>query len=100
MATEVLAKVQDIPEGKAIVVMSAQDKEIALFKIDGKIFAINNECPHAGGPLGEGDISDCIVTCPWHAWEFNIKTGDCINAPSECVETIPVTIEGDNIVLS
>lgn len=99
MGTEVLAKVSDIPEGSGISVMTSDDREVALFKIDGKIYAIDNECPHAGGPLSEGFVRDGVVTCPWHNWEFKLKTGKCLNAPDHCVAIIPITIEGDEILL-
>ncbi|MEM1282759.1 MAG: Rieske 2Fe-2S domain-containing protein [Chlamydiota bacterium] len=99
MDTEILAKVSDVPLGRSISVMTSDEREIALFNVEGTIYALENQCPHAGGPLAEGDVKDGIVTCPWHAWEFNLKTGMCINAPNHCAAIIPISIEGDNITL-
>lgn len=99
MATEALAKVSDIPEGSSIAVMTPNDQEIALFNINGKIYAIDNECPHAGGPLAEGDINDTVVKCPWHGWEFDLKTGACINSKIHCVAIIPIEIKDGLIFL-
>ncbi|MEC7839953.1 MAG: Rieske (2Fe-2S) protein [Chlamydiota bacterium] len=87
-----LAKVSDIPEGKGIVVMSDQGEEIALFKMNAKIYAINNICPHAGASLAEGEVNDCKVSCPRHAWVFDITTGTCINVPGADVDTYQLRI--------
>lgn len=94
-----LANKGDIPLGEARIVRIPDGREVALFNIDGKIFALNNECPHMGGPLGEGEIEGCCVTCPWHAWQFDIKTGSCINVPGDDAISIPITIQGDEIFL-
>jgi len=94
-----LARVVDVPEGKGIVVLGSHGDEIALFKIDGKIYAINNSCPHEGGPLGEGKVEGCTVTCPLHAWEFNVKTGSCINIPGADVDKIRITVTDGMIYL-
>src|SRR5262245_65664365 len=59
--------------GKTVTV---DGKDVALFNVDGTFHAIDNECPHRGGPLGEGDLEGCIVTCPWHAWQYDITTGE------------------------
>ena len=48
---------------------------IALFNVDGTFYAMDNSCPHAGGPLGEGKVNGGIVECPWHGWRFDIRTG-------------------------
>ena len=60
-------------EGKAVEV---EGKEIALFNIDGDYFAIDDGCPHEGGPLSEGWVEGDEVTCPWHGAIYNIKTGE------------------------
>ncbi len=70
---------------------------LAIFNVDGTYFAIDNTCVHRGGPLGEGDLADDVVTCPWHAWQFNVKTGQCVNNPSACVKTYEVKVEGSDI---
>lgn len=70
-----LAKEDEVVDGKAFVVTLPSGIQIALFKIDGKIYALDNACPHMGGPLGEGDIYGEVVTCPWHGWQFDIKNG-------------------------
>lgn len=93
-----LAHINNIPEGKSIVV-NAGENEIALYKIQGQIYALNNACPHMGGPLGEGDIENFCVTCPWHGWEFDIKTGTCITMPGEDAERFDIEIINDEIYI-
>jgi nitrite reductase (NADH) small subunit len=94
-----LANVQDIPEGKAIIVKAPHGTEVALFKINGKIYGLNNECPHMGGPLGEGTIEDCVVTCPWHGWQFDVRTGACENMPGDDARKIELEVIDGEIFL-
>lgn len=82
----------DIPEGKSILVISPKGKPIALFKMQGQIFALENSCPHMGGPLAQGEIENCLVTCPWHGWQFDVRTGDCQNMPGENANKISIEI--------
>src|SRR2546427_7356751 len=53
----------------------------SLFNVDGTYYAINNSCAHRGGPLGEGELDGRVVTCPWHAWRWDVTTGANINNP-------------------
>lgn len=94
-----LANTQDIPEGRAIIVRGPEGMEIALFKNEGEIFALDNICPHMGGPLGEGEIEGSIVTCPWHGWQFDIKSGACENMPGDDAKKVEITVIGDEIFL-
>lgn len=94
-----LANVEDIPEGTGIIVSAPDGTEIALFKKGSEILALENTCPHQGGPLGEGTIEDGCVTCPWHGWQFDLTTGLCQNMPGEDVRTIPVEVVQGGIFL-
>lgn len=80
--------------GKTVKV---HDHVIALFQIDGEFYALDNNCPHRGGPLGEGDVEEGLVTCPWHGWQFDIKSGASPINPAACVKTYPVKVEGDDL---
>ena len=54
-------------------------RQISVFKVDGRVFAIDNRCPHEGYPLAEGTVDgDCVVTCNWHNWKFRLEDGDCL----------------------
>jgi NAD(P)H-dependent nitrite reductase small subunit len=54
------------------------DREVAVFNVEGVFHAIDNECPHRGGPLAEGELEGCLVQCPWHAWQFDLTTGESV----------------------
>jgi len=72
-------------------------KTIALFNVDGTIYALDNTCLHQGGPLGEGILQGDIVSCPWHMWEYNVRTGENIGSSSLRVATYAVKVEGNDI---
>src|SRR5947209_3150598 len=83
-----------IPEGGAIV-FERDSKKIAIFRFGGKFYAIDNTCPHRGGPLAEGHLENLEVTCPWHAWTFDLASGSCSSVPGARIKTYPVKKEGD-----
>lgn len=91
-----VASVADLEPGKGRVVV-AKGVRIALFQCDGAIYAIRNQCPHMGGELGEGLLRDDIVTCPWHGWRFNVKTGRSPVSEVVAVRTFPVKVEGEDV---
>ena len=77
-----VAKLADLDPGTCRSV-ELKDVGLALFNVEGEIFALENTCPHAGGPLGEGTLEDEVVTCPWHGWKFNVRTGQRLKNPSQ-----------------
>ena len=91
-----VTKVSEISEGGSRVV-NVDGKDIAIFNVEGKFYAIDNACKHKGGPLGEGMIDGNIVTCPWHHWKFNIATGISPVNPQVKVGTYDVKVEGDEV---
>jgi len=88
----------DIPEGGAKVV-DAHGKQIAVFNVKGEFHAISNVCPHRGGPLGEGYLTDNIVSCPLHDWQFDVTTGKCAMSPAIGVPTFKVEVRGEEVIL-
>ncbi len=97
MAFVKAAHVKDVKPGEGKVV-SLNGQEIALFSVDGKIHAIQNNCPHRGGPLGEGMLDDAVVTCPWHGWRFNVVTGKSSSMPM-AIKTYHVKVENDDVLV-
>jgi nitrite reductase (NADH) small subunit len=69
-----VADVADCPPGSARE-YTVEERIVALFNVDGAIFALDGVCPHQGGPLGKGCLTGTIVTCPWHGWQFDVRTG-------------------------
>lgn len=84
--------VQDIAlgSGKAIEI---NGHEIAVFNHNGNLYAIDNSCPHRGAPLHEGVLRDGKVYCPWHCFDFDIKTGECGAIKGLDVKTYEVKVE-------
>ena len=76
-----VAKLEDLEPGTCLSVEGDNAPDVALFNVDGDILALDNTCPHAGGPLGEGTLEGEVVECPWHGWEFNVRTGQCMKNP-------------------
>jgi nitrite reductase/ring-hydroxylating ferredoxin subunit len=81
----------------AVKMVRIADKQIAIFNTPDGIRACDNRCPHEGYPLSEGSLSqDCILTCNWHNWKFNLDTGDNLYG-GDRLRTYPVEIRGDEI---
>ena len=91
-----VASLSDLAPGSAMT-MEVNGKEIALFNVGGTVYATDNTCLHQGGPLGEGSLEGEVVTCPWHLWEYNVRTGEKLGAGSLKVATYPVQVEGSDI---
>ncbi len=92
---KVLDKENELLEGRVMTV-TAGHKGICLTKYEGTISALDNKCPHQGGPLGEGSIENGMLRCPWHGWDFNPCTGK-IPGYDDGVDTFPIKIEADGI---
>ena len=90
--------VSDVAPGTGKLV-AVDGTEIALFNVDGTFYALDNECPHRGGPLGEGDLEGCIVTCPWHAWQYDVRTGESITDDLK-VARYDVKVEGGDVLVA
>ena len=98
MARVSVAGTGDIAVGEGRVV-DAGGLTLALFNVGGTYYAIDNGCPHRGGPLGEGDVDGALVACTWHGWRFDVTTGANANNPAVRVACFPVTVEGDRILV-
>lgn len=84
------------PEGEAREV-ACGERLICIANSGGTISAMDNVCPHRGGPLGQGIIENGKLICPWHAWAFDTKTGAAVHTPGVTVEMYEVRIEGDDV---
>jgi len=94
-----VAETGDVPEGTGKIVQAGAH-QLALFNLSGTFYAIDNECTHKGGPLGQGKVEGTIVTCPWHGSEFDIITGHVVKGPaSRPVSTYPVQVTGTNVLV-
>ena len=90
----------DIPRQGARVVKTPNGC-IAVFRTDEyEVFALNDRCPHKGGPLSEGIVHGTSVTCPLHAWVFDLNSGNAQGADVGHVATYPARVEGERVFLS
>ena len=94
-----VAEVSEIVAGKGHLVEVA-GKQIAVFNLGDRFVALDNTCPHQGGPLGEGYLeTNGVVSCPWHGWTFDLKTGVSPIDGDVRVACYPVRIvDGDVLV--
>lgn len=74
--------------------------EVALFLCEGEVVATQGQCPHAEGPLHEGEVEKCILTCPWHGWTFDLKTGLCGEDDSIILQRFPARVDGDDVLVT
>ena len=75
------------------------DRVIALAHTPNGYFALDNTCPHRGGPLAEGDLIGEELVCPWHLWAFDVRTGNCPGSLTVGVAAHEVKIEGERVLV-
>ena len=90
---------EDIPRQGARVVKTAQGCVAVFRTAEDRVFALDDRCPHKGGPLSEGIVHGNAVTCPLHAWVFSLETGAAQGADEGAVNSYPARIEAGRILL-
>ncbi len=119
MTEHIVAKEAEIPEDERVIV-EVEGKEIGVFNVKGEYFAVLNWCVHQGGPCCEGTVDgtysatfdrdtlevdlqwvkdDEILSCPWHGWEYDLTTGDCLSNNRYTIPQYPVRINEGNIIV-
>jgi nitrite reductase (NADH) small subunit len=91
-----LCSIADCPRGEGRELV-AGDRIVALFNVDGVFHAVDGICPHQGGPLGKGLLTGCLVTCPWHGWQFDVTTGQHQASRSLFQPCFPIKVEADDV---
>jgi nitrite reductase (NADH) small subunit len=95
-----IAGLEDIPRLGARVVRTANG-DIALFRTeDDQVFAVNDRCPHKGGPLSQGIVAGNTVTCPLHGWKIQLDSGEAVAPDVGCVGRHGVKVEGGVVYLA
>lgn len=79
--------------------MEVAGNPYAICNVAGTLHAVDGVCPHAGGPLGQGALHGHMLVCPWHAWEYDCRTGENDFDAAICVEPRAVRVEGEDILL-
>jgi nitrite reductase/ring-hydroxylating ferredoxin subunit len=91
-----VAAASDIPPGSGNEFV-AGERIVALFNVGGKFYALDGICPHQGGPLGKGFLTGCVVTCPWHGFQFDVTTGQHQTSKSLVHPTMPVKVDDGQV---
>jgi len=95
-----VGQISDIPQRGARCIATPAGK-VAVFRTgDDRVFAIDDRCPHKGGPLSQGIVHGASVTCPLHNWVISLETGKAQGADEGCVRTIPLKVEGGQIYIA
>ena len=79
------------------IVKEGLDASAALFNVEGTIYALDGICRHAGGPIGNGTLQGDVVTCPWHGWQYHVKSGQHCLTPRIQQERFEVIVRGDDV---
>ena len=98
MAFVKIGSIAALPSGSVMEVILGDDS-YAICNPDGHLYALSGICPHAGGPIGQGTLQDNMVTCPWHEWSYDCRTGENDFDPAIKLDTLAVKVEGDDILM-
>jgi nitrite reductase (NADH) small subunit len=94
-----IAALDDVPQRGSRVVKTPSGCVAVFRTAEDDVFALNNSCPHKGGPLSEGIVHGASVTCPLHNWVFSLETGHAQGADDGTVDTYPAKVENGRILL-
>lgn len=99
MAQKLSITVDDLDDGQCKTAKTADGLTVAVYNVGGDYYATDCDCPHQGASLGDGALEGDVVTCGWHGWEFNVKTGECLNVPDQEVKTRTIIKKGKELYL-
>ena len=92
-----VAEIDAFEDGFAKIRLLENGERVAVYLMDGSLSAISNACAHQNGPLGEGRVIDCLVTCPWHGFQYNVRNGQSPAPFTEKVPTYNLRISGTTV---
>ena len=95
---ETVGQVSEFVPGRGKMVTVA-GRHVAVFRLGDEFFALDNMCLHRGGPLCDGEVRNGVVTCPWHFWSYEIRTGTMVQDPRVGVSKHDVRITGGEIAV-
>ena len=91
-----VAREADFPRNGRRTLVAA-GRALAVFRVAGVYYAVEDVCPHSGGPLAGGPIRGGLLTCPWHGWSFDLATGVCTLIAAAKLKTFPVSVEEGDV---
>lgn len=95
-----ITEIENIPlrEGRSVKIAG---EDIAVFNLGNRFAAVENKCPHSGGPLCDGIVSGAAVVCPLHGWRISLDSGQVLNRPSEaCVAVFDTKVENGVLLMN
>ena len=94
-----LCAVGEAPKPSEVMEAEAKGVQVCVANVKGRLAALENICPHRGGPLGQGWLEGEGVVCPWHSWTFDTRTGQAL--PPDCgkVNVLPLKVEGEEVLI-
>jgi nitrite reductase/ring-hydroxylating ferredoxin subunit len=98
MAFVKVCSLAQLPPG-TVMEAEVDGNTYAVCNADGELHALDGVCPHAGGPLGQGALHGTTLVCPWHAWEYDCRTGQNDFDPDVKVARFPVKEESGDILI-
>jgi len=96
--THRVCSVEDIADGDAVI-EDVEGTTVAVVAVEDDVYAIENVCPHQGGPIGEGKVEDGCIYCPWHGWQFDLATGEHVHGMGRA-NTYPVSVEDGDVYVT
>jgi len=90
----------DALDARGRVVVEVGGTRVALVRVAGRLYALEDACPHRGGPLSEGDLEGHLLHCPLHAWPFDVRTGRCPRHEGVEVRVYDVRVRGGEILVA
>lgn len=98
MPWEVAACLDEIPPGGRLL-REVAGRRLAILHVANEFIALDNHCPHRGGPIGAGPLADNCLVCPWHGLKFDLTTGECVESPGYRLTRLAVRIEADQLLV-
>ena len=93
-----IATVSELPAEGEAKSFACGARMICVARINGDLAALDDVCPHRGGPLGAGIVEGTHIVCPWHGWEFEAHTGKSVLVPDVTIDTFELKIEGEDVL--
>src|SRR5215470_15808183 len=100
MSDWIRAAALDEVREQGVVAVKHRGRSIALFADGDCLYAVDNRCPHMGFPLTRGTLKGGVLTCHWHAWQFDASCGGCFTAGGSPVESFPIEVRGGDLYVA
>jgi nitrite reductase (NADH) small subunit len=90
---------QDLPAEAEAKEFCVRGHTLCVATLNGTPLALDNVCPHRGGPLAEGTVEHGKIVCPWHQWEFDLATGEATHSAAAKATSYPLYLQGDDVLV-